>query len=249
VTVVFFLAGMLTAQSPAISNTPVVLDRAIVVVNQQVILSSDLNRELRLSILDPNLDFAHRPAPAEALQHLVSRALIGQQFADQPLIDPAQLKKEVDERLRELRTELPACVRLQCATPDGWRAFLAESNLTTAEVEAFLREQIQILDFIEKRFRAGIHITPEQIADYYHTTLLPQYANPAQAPALEAVTPRINEILLEKQVNILLEDWLTNLRKEGDVEFLDSSLSASTVSHEATPTQAPQSTSTGGPDK
>jgi hypothetical protein len=38
------------------------------------------------------------------------------------------------------------------------------------------------------------------------------------------VAPRIEEILLQQQVNTLFDDWLANLRKEGDVEVLDPSL-------------------------
>jgi hypothetical protein len=37
------------------------------------------------------------------------------------------------------------------------------------------------------------------------------------------VAPRIEEILLERHVNVLFDDWLNNLRKQGDVEVLDPS--------------------------
>lgn len=235
-------SAQLSAQTPS----PIIADRVIVVVNQQVILQSDLDRETRLSILDPNLDFTTHVAPSEILSHLISRALIRQQFVNQPLLTPAQLQQAVDARLAELHTQLPACVRLHCDTPEGWQAFLAESHLTAAEIEAFIREQLQILDFIEQRFRAGTHITPEQIQTYYKTVLLPQYSSPSLAPTLESVSSRINEVLLEKQVNLLLEDWLTTLRKEGDVEYLDPAL-APTLTTSAPSTPAPTPITTGGP--
>jgi hypothetical protein len=38
------------------------------------------------------------------------------------------------------------------------------------------------------------------------------------------VAPRIEEILLQKQVNALFDDWLRNLRKQGDIEVLDPEL-------------------------
>jgi hypothetical protein len=41
------------------------------------------------------------------------------------------------------------------------------------------------------------------------------------------VAPRIQEILLQRQVNALFEDWLKNLRKQGDVEVIDPSLETS----------------------
>jgi peptidyl-prolyl cis-trans isomerase SurA len=38
------------------------------------------------------------------------------------------------------------------------------------------------------------------------------------------VSSRIEEILLEQQVNELFANWLENLRSQGDVEILDPSL-------------------------
>ena len=43
-------------------------------------------------------------------------------------------------------------------------------------------------------------------------------------PPLEQVSGRIEEILLQQQVNVLFDQWLTNLRKQGDVEVLDPAL-------------------------
>ncbi len=204
-------------------NAPVVLDRVLVVVNQQPILQSDLDRELRLAVLDPNIAFSRRPQPSEALDRIISRTLILQQLAQQPPMETAQLQQAVDRRMNELRAELPACVRLNCNSAAGWQAFLNESKLTAAEIGNYIRQQVLILDFIEKRFRPGIHITADQIAAYYRISLLPQYSDPKLAPQLDAVSTRIAEILLEQQVNLLLEDWLATLRKDGDLEFLDRS--------------------------
>jgi hypothetical protein len=91
-------------------------------------------------------------------------------------------------------------------------------------VETYLRFRIEILRFIEQRFRQGIRISPEEIAAYYRETLAPQYAAGEAVPALDKVAPRIEEILLQRQVNVLFGDWLRNLRKQGDVEVLDPAL-------------------------
>jgi hypothetical protein len=87
-----------------------------------------------------------------------------------------------------------------------------------------VRYRTEILRFIEQRFRQGIRIAPEEIAAYYRTTLAPQYAEGEAIPPLEKVSPRIEEILLEQQVNVLFDDWLKNLRKQGDVKVLDPAL-------------------------
>jgi hypothetical protein len=43
-------------------------------------------------------------------------------------------------------------------------------------------------------------------------------------PTLDKVSPRIEEILLQQKVNLLFDDWLTNLHKQGEVEVLEPEL-------------------------
>jgi hypothetical protein len=206
------------------SPSPVVLDRAVAVVNKQVILASDLDDEIRLSVLDPSTVSQVEITRQQALEQLISRALIEQQIRRQDIeaIEPSQ--EEVNARLHEIRTELPICVRQHCASDAGWKAFLASHGLTAERVEAYLRYRLEILRFIEQRFRQGIQISPQQIEAYYHDKLLPQYAPGETVPPLDQVTPRIQEILLQQQVNELFDNWLTDLRRQGDVEVLDPEL-------------------------
>ena len=150
-----------------------------------------------------------------ALDQLISRALIQQQIRqeDARAIEPPQ--SEVDVRLMEMRKELPPCLRFNCVTDAGWKAFLAAHGLTPERVESYLRYRLEILRFIEERFRLGIRITPEEIATYYRQTLLPQYAAGDTIPPLTEVSPRIQEILLQRQVNVLFDDWLKEPAQAG----------------------------------
>ncbi len=200
-----------------------VLDRVVAVVNRHAILTSDLDDEIRLSILDPNVQ-GRTLTRQHALEQLISRTLIEQQIRQEDAEAAEPTQAEVDARLNEIRKELPVCVREKCGTDEEWNAFLAAHELTAERVEAYLRYRLEILRFIEQRFRQGIRISQQDIASYYNETLLPQYAPGMKAPPLEQVAPRIEEILLQQQVNMLFDDWLDNLRKEGDVEVLDPSL-------------------------
>jgi peptidyl-prolyl cis-trans isomerase SurA len=205
---------------------PAVLDRVVAVVNRHVILTSDLDDEIRLSVLDPD-SAGHTLTRQRALEQLVSRTLIEQQIREEDAQAAAPTEEQMHARLSEIRKELPACVREGCATEEGWEAFLVAHDLTTERVEAYLRYRLEILRFIELRFRQGIRISQQEIANYYQETLLPQYRKGEKVPSLEQVAPRIEEILLQQQVNALFDDWLDNLRKEGDVEVLDPSLESS----------------------
>jgi peptidyl-prolyl cis-trans isomerase SurA len=215
------------AQNTAPAAQPanfVVLDSVVAVVNHQAILASDVNDEIRLAVLDPGqggLGVLTRP---RALEQLISRALIQQQIRqeDAQAAEPSQA--EVNARLAEIRKEVPACIRLNCVSDAGWKAFLAAHGLTPDRVDSYLRYRVQILRFIETRFRQGIRISPEEVETYYRETLVPQYAEGEAIPPLDKVSSRIEEILLERQVNALFDDWLKNLRKQGDIEVLDPSL-------------------------
>jgi len=213
----------LPAQSPA-PATPVVLDRVIAVVNNQAILASDVDEEIRLAVLDPGRAGLGVLTPQVALEQLISRSLIQQQIREEDTQAADASTAEVEARLAEIRREEPACIRQNCASEAGWKAFLAAHDLTEERVEGYLRYRLQILRFIEQRFRQGIRISPQEIETYYKETLLPQYGPGDAIPTLDAVAPRIQEILLQRQVNVLFDDWLKNLRQQGEVEVLDPAL-------------------------
>lgn len=196
-------------------------------MNHQVILSSDLDLEMRIAHLLPS-GSSNDFTPQSALQRLTTRALIEQQIVQE---DPHGLdvsSKDLDEALAELRQGLPACKTRDCVTTDGWAAYLATLNLTPEEVRSYWQHRMAVLRFIELRFRSGIRISQDEIQKYYNQTLLPQYAHPQDAPSLERISPRIQEILLQQQVNELLAEWLKSLQDQGQVEILDPALRPAT---------------------
>jgi len=219
------LAGLTQIPAQAPSAAPsVVLDRVVAVVNNHAVLASDIDDEIRLSVLDPGQAGLGVLTPQRALQQLIARTLIEQQIRREDVLAVEPSQAEVDARLADIRRELPACVHRNCASDDGWKAFLSLHRLTPERVGAYLRYRVEILRFIEQRFRQGIQISPQEIETYYRDTLLPQYASGETIPSLEKVTPRIQEILLQRRVNVLFDDWLDNLRKQGEIEVLDPAL-------------------------
>ena len=210
-------------QQPRASD--IILDRVEAVVNNQAILASDIEHEIRLAVLDPEQGRRRQLTAQRALQLLISRALIQHQIRQSNMLQVTEpTDEEVQSRLKELREQVPACMQKNCATAAGWAAFLRENGLTEAEVVNYLRLRLEVLSFIEDRFRQGIQIPRDQIEKYYHETLLPEYPKDEKPPPLETVAPRIEEILLEQQVNTMFSAWLRDLRKQGDVEILDHAL-------------------------
>lgn len=201
------------------------LDSAVAVVNNQVILASDVDLEMRIYRLLP-IGKADDYTPAKALERLTTRALIEQQIVQE---DPHGLEipaKDLEDSLAELRQSLPPCRITDCRNSNVWSTYLATLGLTPARVEEYWRSRMAVLRFIEMRFRSGIQVSPEEIQSYYRETLVPKYLHREDAPPLASLSNRIQEILLQQKVNVLLNDWLKSLQDQGQVEILDAALRA-----------------------
>jgi peptidyl-prolyl cis-trans isomerase SurA len=223
------VAGPLPAgaqtQAPAPPAGAVQLDHVVAAIGNNVILESDVREEMRLSALEPLSVLPGEDTPDHALRRLIDRTLILEQMkVQQPVTTPAsQVQKAVDQ----LRGEIPECSRFHCETRQGWESFLKAHDLTPELVEERWSQRMAILRFIDMRFRAGIRISRQQIADYYARTLVPALANAHESvPPLADVSPRIEEILLQQQVSSLFQDWLASLRDQGNVQIIDPAYTA-----------------------
>jgi len=207
--------------SGATSQQPIVLDSVIAIINGEVLLQSDLQEEMDMAAIQPLSLPPGKGLERRAARRLINQALLVQQMKDQGMAGGVT-DQEVQENIAALRKQLPACVAYKCDTNAGWNRFLADHNLTPAEVEAKWRQRMEILKFIDARFRAGVRISNAEIADYYNKTFVPEFkVENAHPPELAAVSQRIQEILLQQHVNLLLQDWLKSLRDQGSVRILD----------------------------
>ena len=210
------------AKAPQESATeksgPVTLDRVVAIVNGDLILESDLETDQRFTAFQPFSEA--RPMTREGLiDRQIDRTLILQQMALQP--EPPITDAEVDAELAVLRKSIPRCSAYHCETEAGWEKFVADQGFTMEQLRDRWRQRMEILRFIEERFRMGIRIEPAEVDDYYKTTMLPVYRKEGAAPPPEAnIADRIQEILLQQRVNKLLDDWLTALRAQGGVTIL-----------------------------
>ena len=218
--VLAILPGMACAQKSKTPDTgaEVTLDRVVAIVNGDLILESDVEADQRFAAFQP---FSQaRPMTREGLiDRLIDRTLIQQQMTLQP--EAPIPDAEVDSELALLRKSIPKCAAYHCDTPAGWEKFVADQGFTMQELRDRWRKRMEILRFIEERFRMGIRIEQSEIDDYYKTTMLPVYQKEGVAPPPEAsIADRIQEILLQQRVDKLLDDWLTALRAQGSVTIL-----------------------------
>ncbi|AXC15188.1 Peptidyl-prolyl cis-trans isomerase [Acidisarcina polymorpha] len=213
-----------------LNSTPVVLDRVIAVVNGDVLLQSDLQSEEDMAALQPLSVPAGKGFERRVAERLINRVLILQQMQSQGMVKEVS-NEEVEKDLDALKKQIPVCIQYQCQTDAGWAKFLNAHNLTSEEVNERWRQRMQILSFIDTRFRTGVRISKQEIAEYYNKTFVPQFKSQMdKPPPLDAVSDRIAEVLLQQHVTLLLQDWLKSLRDQGSLIILDPSLGQSNPS-------------------
>ena len=195
------------------------IDRVVAIVNGELILDSDVDQERRFSALLPYGEAAGAYSRDAAIERLINRDLILQQSQLQPG-DEITMEAATKD-LEGLRKSIPACKEYRCETKAGWDRFLATQGFTEKSLTNLWRLRMEVLAFIELRFRMGVKISPEEIQTYYEKTLLPQYAaKQATPPPVKAISRRIQEVLLQREVSSLLGDWLDSLRAQGNVVVL-----------------------------
>lgn len=200
----------------------VALDRVVAVINGDVLLESDVDEEMHFAALEPFEANAGDDTRQSAMNRLINRDLIVQQMKEQQQPGAHISDTDVEKSLADSRAHLPSCAKYNCATASGWNEFLAANDLTNQEVVDHWRQRLAILRFIDRRFRAGIRISHASVEDYYAKSVVPAFEKQHEpAPALKDVSARIQEVLLQQQVNGLLQDWLKSLRAEGSVQILD----------------------------
>jgi peptidyl-prolyl cis-trans isomerase SurA len=213
--------AQVASEAAAMHEKPVLLDRAVAVINGAVILASDVREQQRFAVFEPLSVPGGEFTPMEAMRQIVNRTLLLDQMEEQQLVPPPT-DSAVDEQIAYLRKHLPACAGQGCETEAGWQRFLAARGFTEEDLHARWKERMQILDFVGVRFRTGIHITEPEIETYYKEKLVPQFQGRNLAPPpLAQVSDRIDEVLLEQHVNVLLNDYLRSLKDAGTVQILD----------------------------
>lgn len=199
---------------PAVEGIEV--DRVVAIVNGQLILDSDVNREQRFAALLPYGEATGPDDRDAAIERLINRDLILEQLELQPQDEITMQAAAKD--LDAVRRSLPTCKEFHCETQAGWEKFLATEGFTEDSLTRMWRQRMEVMAFIERRFRMGIKISTQEVQEYYTQTMLPQYASQhVTPPPVKVIASRIQEVLLQEQVSKLLDDWLESLRAQGDV--------------------------------
>ena len=192
------------------------LDRVVASIGHVAITVSDVEQEYRFErFLD-----AQWPAPppnsatlAKARERLTYQMLLTREENPVPG-EKAESEKSATERLPALRKEY--------ARPEDFQLALKDLGMTETEVVARIAQQELMLRLIDERLRPAASPSDDAIADYYRSTFVPEFQKKngsAAAPSLAEVEGQIREILIQKRINELLDQWIEDLKPTTNVRF------------------------------
>jgi len=193
------------------------LDRIVVVVNKGIILASQWDEALRFEALTSGraLNTLSDAECDAALDRLIDQELIQQEMALTTYRPAAET--EIAAKVAYLRQQLAP------AADDGqWHSLLTSYGLTEADVRSHIAGYLDVLRFVDLRFRPSIHIDSRNVESYYRTTLVPELESKgAEVPELKQVSAQIEELLIQQRIDELLTAYLKNLRAQARIQRLE----------------------------
>lgn len=189
-----------------------IVDRIVAVVDGRVIAWSAAMAEANYQAFR-NGQEPLRALEVEALGKIVSQMIdqsLLEREMEHSLFSPP-LSNSPEEKAREIAKRYP--------NREAYVTALARFGLNEAEVKRRLELESTILLFVEDRLRPQVQIEPAAIESYYRETLLPQIAKGGKAstPALSEVSAGIEQVLVQKEINRLLEELLSQLRSRAKI--------------------------------
>jgi hypothetical protein len=192
------------------------LDSVVASIGNLAITSSDVEQEYRFERF---LDGQWPPPPptpaalASSREHLTYQLLLTREEKPGP-DDIAESEKSAAVNLVALRAEYPN---------DGdFAQALKNLGMTEAELQVRVARQNLVLHLIDQRLRPAASPSDDAVAEYYKSTFVPEFQrknNGAAAPPLSDVESGIREVLLQKRINELLDQWIEELKPTTNVRF------------------------------
>jgi len=200
--------GLLIAASRA-----EIIDRIAVTLDNQVITSSEVTLEIRLTAFlngDP-LDFSPG-ARQKAAGRLIEQKLIRREIQIGRYTAPSP--EEVEPMLKEIQGQ-------RFHSTEEYRQALTTYGVSEDELKAHLLWQLTLLRFIDIRFRPGVQVTDAEIQSYFdgHQATLQPQPGTSKRLSLDDLRSQIRKTLTEQGADKRLDAWLAEARKRTRIEF------------------------------
>jgi hypothetical protein len=192
------------------------LDGVVASIGSVAITALDVEKEYRFErFLDAQWP---PPLPDTAALNAARQSLTYQILLTQEE-NPGPAEKSAAEEAGGVRL---AVLRKEFADPEAFQRALKELGMTETELAARLAQQELMMRLIEQRLRPAAAPSEDDIANYYRSTFVPEFQkkNAGAAPPPQAeVESQIREVLTQKGINRLLDQWIDELKPTTSVRF------------------------------
>lgn len=195
-------------------------DRILAVVDEDPILSSDVDRSITLGLVERREGESERELRRRVLESLIDQRV---RLHEVERFGIEQVPVEAIE-------EQVAAIRARFSSEEELQRRLAEVGLDLAGLRQLVARQLAVWIYFEEFLGPRIFVSLEDIRRHYEETLAPELrARGEPVPPIEAVREEIRELLKQRRLNEAIEERTEELRREADIlNFYDSE-------HEALP--------------
>jgi hypothetical protein len=191
------------------------IDRIAVTVGSAAITESRIETELRITALlngrEPVINPDTKRAAAE---RLIERILMGRE------IETTRFTFATSEAARPMIEQL----KKTAGGDEAYHMLLHDRGISEKALEQNLREQAQLLAFIDFRFRPGVTVSEAELEAIY----MGEYGEAwrkdhpgASLPPFDDLREEMTALLTERKVNQQMDDWLFTTRRQTRIIFVD----------------------------
>jgi len=196
------------ALTAGISAEAVLLDKIVAVVNTTVFTLSDFEDHLVLSQL------FQASTPAGVQSSPPDREQAFQRFIDQALLRQEALRTKIVEVEESQVAQQWHTLETQLGGHEAFMQVLRERGLSPIHVRTWLRDQLIVRAFIDRRVRLFVRVSESEITQYYQ-----QHEQAIAQPLNDGVREQIRRILIEQQLNTRASELVRELRRKANLLF------------------------------
>jgi len=184
-----------------------VIDRVAARVENDIILVSDIRLLGRYQLF---ID-GKSESDTQILDRLIDQWIVRNEASAARY--PQLSDEEVQRSLARLKRSF--------SSPAEFEERRRQSGLTSEELQAMLRSQLYLSNYLDTRFRPSIQIQEKDVEEFYKVRVVPRAEERGQAPpTLEAARDFIQEALVQRAINEQADSWLKESRSRIHVETL-----------------------------
>lgn len=187
---------------------PVLVDRIVAQVNEEIITLHDVERAVAL-LPTQRLDSESENAfYSRVLDDMVTWKVIALEYGDEFNLD----EEDVEAVQRQILQKAGSLEALQ-ATLDGFA-------MNWADFKRFIRERVLYEKVLREKFPMELIIPFDEIETFYHRVYLPSHLQIGLEPqSLVEMAPQIEAFLRRRRTEQHLSEWLAGIRSAYRIEI------------------------------